>query len=300
MRKTQHILYISLYTFLLTVLIFIGKEIFFPNTLQEEKYIEPTLWAGFSQIQDISIGIKIPPEESTDISQDSSKPLLYEAFKEKYSRDQKNKVFLRYIPSVLEEKIEYSYLPLVEVFLYKKDILSHIQKLGVFFYTNRWDTRWRMKGWNIHLYGVEKFTDSEFLSVLIHEFGHYYDIYSLPGNAFWDLSQRFYDISWDSTTRIKKWALREDFVSWYSMTNQYEDFAESYLYYILHNDDFLEKAQESRDLQKKYAYIRDYIFTKNQFTGEDFSSKAPEKYHWDITKIRVDVKKFLQYLQEAI
>jgi hypothetical protein len=55
--------------------------------------------------------------------------LIYESFKEKYSEDQKTKVFLRYVPTSLFEDIQYSYVPLVEVFLYKKDILSHINQL---------------------------------------------------------------------------------------------------------------------------------------------------------------------------
>ena len=36
----------------------------------------------------------------------------------------------------------------------------------------------------------------------------------------------------------------KDFVSWYAMTNKYEDFAESFTYYILHNKDFLNKTKK--------------------------------------------------------
>jgi hypothetical protein len=91
-----------------------------------------------------------------------------------------------------------------------------------------------------------------------------------------------------------------DFVSGYGMTNQYEDFAESYLYYVLHNEDFIYKTLDNPSLARKYNYIREYIFPKNQFLQEDFSAQGVSDYYWDITKQEVDVKKFLQYLQEQI
>ena len=51
------------------------------------------------------------------------------SFKEKYTQEQESKVYLRYIPSSLLDDIQYSYVPLAEVFLYHKDILSHIDEL---------------------------------------------------------------------------------------------------------------------------------------------------------------------------
>ena len=144
-------------------------------------------------------------------------------------------------------------------------------------------------------------SDEEFLSVLIHEFAHYIDIYTFPKSSFWDESQRFYDISWESPTVMQVWLNPKDFVSWYAMTNQYEDFAESYVYYVLHNRDFLEKVWQSDILAKKYDYFQRYIFTKNLFYKEDFSLEDEVRpYYWDITKLGVDVKKFLQYMQRDI
>ena len=84
------------------------------------------------------------------------------------------------------------------------------------------------------------------------------------------------------------------------MTNKYEDFAETYVYYILHNEDFIYKSLSSNDLARKYAYMKEQVFPKNQFLQEDFSDEALKKYYWDITKLGVDVKKFLQYLKEDI
>lgn len=298
MRNTQNIIFISLYTLLFTALLFIWKEIFFPVSNYEEKYIEPTLGEYFADLQEE--GFYSFSGTTQDDVDAVIHELIYESFKEKYSENEQSKVFLRYIPSVFIEDIKYSYVPLVEVFLYKKDILSQINKLGIYLYKNKDITRWRMKSWNIHIYGVEQMSDSEFLSVLLHEFGHYYDIYSLPGTSFWDRSKDFYDISWDSTTIMKEWSMWEDFVSGYSMTNQYEDFAETYVYYILHNEDFIYRSLDNSILAKKYTYIREFIFSKNQFLQENFSDEDLKEYYWDITKLELDVKKFLQYLQELI
>ena len=299
MRQNIHTpLFIFLYTCLFTFLFFIGREIFFPSRYSEEKYVEPTLWEYYSDLTDE--GYTDFDHTHTHETSPVVHELIYESFQKRYDINQREKVSLRYIPSSFLQDIQYSYTPLVEVFLYRKDILSHINQLGVFLYKNRDITRWRMKSGNIHMYGVDQMSDSEFLSVLLHEFGHYYDIYSLPGNTFWDVSNTFYDISWSSATIMKKWARSEDFVSGYSMTNKYEDFAESYMYYILHNEDFIYKSLSSDALKEKYNYMKEYIFTQNQFLQEDFSSGPIKEYYWDVTKIEVDVKKFLQYLQEDI
>jgi hypothetical protein len=39
------------------------------------------------------------------------------------------------------------------------------------------------------------------------------------------------------------------------MTNKYEDFAESFVYYILFNDDFRQKASLNVILQQKYDFF---------------------------------------------
>jgi hypothetical protein len=298
MRKTQDIVFVSLYTLLFSILLFVWKEIFFPYSWHEEIHTEPTLWEYYSDLWEedfYSFNGATQWEMNAVIHE-----LIYESFKEKYTIDQESKVFLRYVPSSFLEEIEYSYTPLVEVFLYKKDILSHINKLGIYLYKNRDLTRGRMKSWNIHMYWVDQMSDSEFLSVLLHEFGHYYDIYSLPGGALWDRSDEFYNISWESTTVMRPSAIPEDFVSGYGMTNRYEDFAESYVYYILHNEDFIYKSLNNAALAAKYKYMREFIFTKNQFLQEDFSTDKVENYYWDVTKLSVDVKKFLHYLQEEL
>ena len=85
------------------------------------------------------------------------------------------------------------------------------------------------------------------------------------------------------------------------MTNKYEDFAESYTYYVLHNFDFLKKAKKSSILMKKYDFFEKFIFRKSEFKETDFSLNNEVKgYYWDITKIDFSLENFLHYLKNYI
>lgn len=302
MRNIWNFFSLFLYTSIFTLLIFFWMSLLVKgiHISSEEDFIE---WA-----KDIRPPKLVQGEEyysfswvtQTELNSAVSE-VIYDSFREKYQNEQKEKVIFRYIPLGLEERIQNSYTPIAEVFVYERDILKHIDEMKVFLYNNRTDRRGRMKGKNIHMFGVPQMSDEEFLSVFLHEFAHYFDIHSFSKNSFWDESQKFYDISWDWVNVLSPWLDQTDFVSGYSMTNQYEDFAESYLYYILHNRAFLQKAETSEALKRKYNFFRKYVFEKNQFYKESFArDENIEAYYWDITKISVDVKKFLQYLQDEI
>jgi hypothetical protein len=56
-----------------------------------------------------------------------------------------------------------------------------------------------MKNGNVRLYGVLEMKEAECLAVFIHEFAHYVDLYFLRKSVFRDISDYFYQISWDST-----------------------------------------------------------------------------------------------------
>lgn len=158
-----------------------------------------------------------------------------------------------------------------------------------------------MKQRTIQMFGVTQMPESEFLSVFIHELSHYLDIYFFSRSGFGDTSEKFYDISWESTTILRSGQEKTDFVSGYSMTNKYEDFAESFTYYILHNDDFALKAEQSEKLRQKYDFFGTYLFFQGEFIGTDFSqNQEVQDYYWDITKILPDMNKFLQYIENPI
>lgn len=173
-----------------------------------------------------------------------------------------------------------------------------LNDLKIEFYKDMIDVRGKMKDKTVKMFWVKDLSYDEFNSVFIHELSHFVDLYSLEKKVFIDISDYFYDISWDSTKVIRWWQKQSDFVSGYAMTNKYEDFAESFTYYVLHNNDFLEKSKKSSVLEKKYNFFRNYIFRNNEFVKTDFSlDNEILDYYWDITKIEINSEKFLQYLK---
>lgn len=183
-----------------------------------------------------------------------------------------------------------------------KVIYNFIEDLSIKFYKERPDVRWKMKNKAVHLYAPHKMKKDELLAIFIHEFAHYIDIYSLDKTSWKDSSNEFYNISWEWSSVIKSWLTWKDFVSGYSMTNKYEDFAESLTYYLLHNKDFLKKSKKSIVLKKKYSFFKNFLFSDTDyFINTDFSENNKVKnYYRDITKIEFSTKNFLQYLKKSI
>jgi hypothetical protein len=141
-------------------------------------------------------------------------------------------------------------------------------------------------------------TESESLKVFAHELGLVVDIeYLLPGLILSDPSEAFYAISWiDMSTKKKGMALK-DFVSGYAMTNKYEDFGESFNYYLFHNNDFVKRAKQSKILQAKYNFIQRRVFPNQEFVGTGFEMSPIQQYNWDTTKIPIALNKYLFYIK---
>lgn len=139
--------------------------------------------------------------------------------------------------------------------------------------------------------------DTEFTKLFIHELAHYIDIYAYsPSWSGYDVSDDFYHISWQTPNikRAREWII--DFVSGYAATNQYEDFAESFVFYIFHNATFADRALRSESIRQKYLFFANRIFTRGQFQGTDFSLGRVPSYLWDTTKISYSLKKYLYFL----
>lgn len=150
----------------------------------------------------------------------------------------------------------------------------------------------------IKIFNVTHLSEEEFLSVFIHELGHYFDIKQLEKQVFFDLSDNFYDINWSETKILRTGSDKIDFISGYAMSNKYEDFAESFTYYILYNNDFREKMRKSKKLEKKYNFFSNYIFRNDEFKKTNFrTSEKIADYYWDTTKIPFLIKNFLEYLK---
>jgi hypothetical protein len=125
-------------------------------------------------------------------------------------------------------------------------------------------------------------TTDELQGVFIHELGHIVDLGAIEGKngsptKFWDgktpilsddKSIKFYEISWISAKTRTSDSQRSDFVSGYAQTDCFEDFAESYLLYRLHGENFRALAQQSTLLQKKYDFMKTYVFENIEFGTE--------------------------------
>ncbi len=141
-------------------------------------------------------------------------------------------------------------------------------------------------------------SDSEFLKVFVHELGHVVDLHFLMKKTFSsDPSDEFYAISWIDYNQKKKGMNVDDFVSGYALTNKYEDFAESFAFYVFHNDEFKRRASKNASLARKYNFLADNVFASAEFQGTSFEAKSVPSYIWDTTKVAIKTNKYLFYLR---
>ena len=158
----------------------------------------------------------------------------------------------------------------------------------------------------IILRGVDMSAE-ETVAVLVHEVAHNVDYaYLTPteskvessfrdgGTPLYesDPSLEFYRISWQADQKRKKTATNMDFVSGYAMADPFEDFAESYIFYILHNRDFRVLASSSDALYAKYLFMKHQVFGGLEFDSGD-GQIDPKKRPWDITVMSYDLDEFL-------
>ncbi|MCF7846458.1 MAG: hypothetical protein K9L85_04460 [Candidatus Peribacteraceae bacterium] len=146
--------------------------------------------------------------------------------------------------------------------------------------------------------------DDEVVSVLVHELGHIVDLGKLKGETLApsgfvdgeakipadDPSIKFYRLSWRNETEKNFLSERRDFVSGYAMTDPFEDFAESFNFYVLHGEDFRAIKGESRILAAKYDFLKDKIFTGVEF--ESARNTQTGKRVWDTTLVEFDQAEF--------
>lgn len=154
-------------------------------------------------------------------------------------------------------------------------------------------------------------TDRELVSVFIHELGHIFDTGVLKGN-FWagesefmdgknpvyrdDLSLDFYRISFKNDKTLKAAANNLDFVSGYAMSDPFEDFAESYNFYLLHGDDFRYLAISNNALEQKYNFFKDKVFGGKEFNLNDGLQVGDDgNRSYDSTLLHYDLEQFLSY-----
>jgi len=132
-------------------------------------------------------------------------------------------------------------------------------------------------------------SDKELISVFVHEMGHVVDLGLFVGSRGIptefrdgkktilsdDRSLSFYRLSWIDINTRKTSAVRADFVSGYAMSDAFEDFAESYLFYRIHGEKFRSAMKNSMILTSKYNFLKDIVFDGIEFqTDKETSSFA--------------------------
>ena len=298
-EKIKEILLFFLLLFLFLVVIFLLKNFVFvwdKNTfVEEEHFVEPKKLEISKNEEKVNIQKK---KEYISENDSDFKKILQELEKIEDEENRK-KINYSYFPENIAWKSKtLVYKKFFDTFFLSKTINQKIKNLDIFLYKEPFEVRWRLKDRKIHIFWLYYLPFKEALAVSIHEFWHFIDLYILKKNVFKDLSYDFYDISWSETNILKSNSKLEDFVSGYAMTNCYEDFAETFAFYILHNEEFQLRMKQSLKLQEKYNFMKKYIFPKGEFITNEFSAKIEQKNIWDTTKLDFDFDKFRKYLQK--
>ena len=148
--------------------------------------------------------------------------------------------------------------------------------------------------------------DDEFRALMIHELGHIFDLNGkleclggspesgkssfVDGNDLIykdDPSILFYSLSWSDSKTLRSDATPSDFVTGYAMWDAFEDFAESFAFFVLHNETFRHRAKTNEVLAAKYRWFEHYLFPDGIHIA---TSKSPYNgsIPWDATKLSYD------------
>jgi len=154
-------------------------------------------------------------------------------------------------------------------------------------------------------------SDEELVGVLVHELGHIEDTGVLKG-TIWagesefkdgqapiyqdDASLDFYRISFQNDHQLLDKAQDADFVSGYAMSDPFEDFAETYNFYVLHGQSFRQMKINNTALAAKYAFMKDEVFKGREFDNDiPDGSGSYSSRHYDSTVLGFNLKNFLAY-----
>ncbi|MDD2566256.1 MAG: hypothetical protein PHZ26_05795 [Candidatus Gracilibacteria bacterium] len=193
-------------------------------------------------------------------------------------------------------KIDDQLLKSIKLNIDSKIFKDKVTPLDLTVDSTRIDPRGQVLGSKLILSGKIKDL-RESMKVFVHELGHIVDLHYLPNLGDYDPSENFYNISWLSYNVKKNNSKLADFVSGYSLTNKYEDFAESFTFYIFHNDEFKKRTLGNINIARKYNFFSKYIFINNEFQNTGFGNNTILTYNWDTTKIGVNLKKYLYYVK---
>ncbi len=230
------------------------------------------------------------------ISEPSSSPIIKRSIVQKVGKQeiQVDPLTIVFNPDYVS--IDNALLNRLKEVIYSSYFQSKVTPLNLVLDTQRQEPRGQVVG-NKLILSTSIPNDSEQLKVFVHELGHIIDIFYLKKGFFSDPSDIFYNISWESFNTKKKGQKIADFVSGYALSNKYEDFAESFAFYVFHNEDFIARAKVDSILQQKYDFFKFTVFGTDTFIGTSFGVSLLKSYNWDTTKIQIDMKKYLYYIK---
>lgn len=303
-KQPLFLLYSGIFSLIFFIIIFIISLFFiagedeYVDYLQQHRQIEQDMFL----LDDVSENIQASSQDQKQKYDQIINDLRERVQKKEIELSTHNSVLIAYHPAILENYLQSNdWVIAIKQTLYSDIFSSKDMNFLLEFYKKKEKIRGKFYNNIIQMYGISQLNKNEILSVFIHELGHYFDIVYLEKKVLFDVSDMFYQLSWIDINIMKAGLNTKDFVSGYAMTNKYEDFAESFTYYVLFNDDFREKASQSDILQKKYNFFSSKIFRNDEFKKTNFrTTDKIEEYYWDTTKINFSLENFLEYLKKWI
>lgn len=150
----------------------------------------------------------------------------------------------------------------------------------------------------------------ELTSVFVHEMGHIVDTGLMEGHAAAGVSSYkdfrlaifrddpsigFYSISWKDSATTWRDSSTMDFVTGYASSDPFEDFAETYDFFLLHGSQFRYAAQFNARLARKYTYMRDHVFDGHTYVNNDMKLDATKRAY-DATVLPFSLANFSKSL----
>ena len=150
----------------------------------------------------------------------------------------------------------------------------------------------------------------ELASVFVHEMGHIVDTGLMEGHSSAGVSSYkdfrlaifrddpsigFYSISWKNSATTWRDTSAMDFVTGYASSDPFEDFAETYNFFLLHGSQFRYAAQFNTRLARKYTYMRDHIFDGHTYVNNDMKLDATKRAY-DATVLPFSLANFSKSL----
>lgn len=139
----------------------------------------------------------------------------------------------------------------------------------------------------------------DFFRVLVHEFGHIYDLHREVNTGekspFYDGPYRLYatdpSVEFYSYTWANNYDRLEDlpaFASSYATSDPFEDFAEAFALYVLQGETFRRWSRQNATIAQKYQFIS-RAFNGREFPSVETYSARP----YDVTMLSVDYERLL-------